>query len=127
MQKPIIQARNLTICYGSTVVLENIDFEVKPKEFVSVIGKSGTGKSSLLNAVARFIDFDGDIQTFGKIGYCFQQNSLFYWMTVAENIGFGVEEGAASKRKEIVMNILKKIFSNLERIVKWKKEMELKL
>ena len=97
-----IEIRNLTVAYGRLIVLRNINLKITSNEFVAIVGKSGGGKSTLLNALAGFIPFSGDISRPEHIGLVFQQQAVFPWLTVAENIAFGVETGDATKRQDIV-------------------------
>jgi len=82
------------------VALENIGLEIPRGQFVCLLGPSGCGKSTLLNAVAGFappttgrIVADG-AQVTGpgpERGMVFQEYALFPWMTVEQNVGFGLE------------------------------------
>ncbi len=92
--------KDLTIRYGSFTPVAGISFDCVKGQFVSLVGKSGTGKSSILNAVANFIPFDGSIDVEGRLGYIFQSFSLYPWMTCRQNIQFGID-GASSKEKKI--------------------------
>lgn len=85
---------------GKVVALKDINLEIEKGEFVCLLGPSGCGKSTLLNAVAGFqppsageIVIDGKkILTPGPDrGMVFQEYALFPWMTVAQNIAFGME------------------------------------
>ncbi len=85
---------------GDVVALKNINLTIQPGEFVCLLGPSGCGKSTLLNAVAGFQPPSaGDIVIEGKKilspgpdrGMVFQEYALFPWMTVAQNIAFGLE------------------------------------
>ena len=82
------------------IALKDINLEIKPGEFVCLLGPSGCGKSTLLNAVAGFQPpSDGQIIIDQKTirspgpdrGMVFQEYALFPWMTVAQNIAFGLE------------------------------------
>ena len=82
------------------VALDHISLEVKDKEFVCILGPSGCGKTTLLRLISGLdasqggsIDLDGE-ELRGpspKIGFVFQEYSLFPWRTVIENIAFGLE------------------------------------
>ncbi|AKU23880.1 ABC transporter ATP-binding protein [Massilia sp. MB5] len=82
------------------VALKNIALEIPQGQFVCLLGPSGCGKSTLLNAVAGFslpssgrITVDGrEVRAPGpERGMVFQEYALFPWMTVAENVAFGLE------------------------------------
>lgn len=104
-----ISIQGLTVGYNNQTVLENLCLDIYTGEFVAIIGKSGTGKTTLLNSLAGFIKHSGIIEMPESIGFCFQNNSLFYWMTVKENIAFGLDELNENDKKEVVTDILNKI------------------
>ena len=80
--------------------LEKIALDVRSGEFVTVVGPSGCGKSTLLKLIAGFsassagrILFQGE-EVHGlntKVGYVPQESKLFPWLTVEENVGFGLD------------------------------------
>ena len=80
--------------------LTDIELDVRPGEFVTVVGPSGCGKSTLLKLIAGFLPpsagrilFQGDevrgLNT--RVGYVHQESKLFPWLTVEENVGFGLD------------------------------------
>jgi ABC-type nitrate/sulfonate/bicarbonate transport system ATPase subunit len=80
------------------LVLDQINLTVQQGEFVTIVGASGSGKSTLLNIMAGLIPAtSGGVQLQGQavtgpgpdLGMVFQSYTLFPWMTVAKNIGFG--------------------------------------
>jgi NitT/TauT family transport system ATP-binding protein len=100
------------------VALNDINMSIQRGEFICLLGPSGCGKSTLLNAVAGFsLPTSGTILVDGKAvlepgpdrGMVFQEYALFPWMTVAENIAFGLEIKKLPKA-----NISQKVGSLLE-------------
>ncbi|MBV7537335.1 ABC transporter ATP-binding protein [Duganella sp. sic0402] len=82
------------------VALQDINLEIPQGQFVCLLGPSGCGKSTLLNALAGFAPpTSGSISVDGKLvaapgperGMVFQEYALFPWMTVAENVAFGLQ------------------------------------
>jgi NitT/TauT family transport system ATP-binding protein len=85
---------------GEIVALRDINLDIPNGQFVCLLGPSGCGKSTLLNAIAGFsLPSSGSILADGKEvmapgpdrGMVFQEYALFPWMTVEENIAFGLE------------------------------------
>ncbi len=104
-----ISVKNLSVAYRDAVVLKQISLDVRRGEFVSLVGPSGSGKTTLLNALAGFIPASGELHVPGKVGVVFQDYSVFPWMTVAQNIAFGLENGKRKDQDEIVRHHLKLI------------------
>ncbi|MGZ5781699.1 MAG: ABC transporter ATP-binding protein, partial [Burkholderiaceae bacterium] len=102
------------------VALKEINLEIPKGQFVCLLGPSGCGKSTLLNAVAGFsLPSTGSIVADGKLvtgpgperGMVFQEYALFPWMTVEENIAFGLEvkgmeKAAIHKRVSDLLDML---------------------
>lgn len=97
-----IENVNRTYSDGETEVnaLSNINLTVKKGEFVSIIGSSGCGKTTLLRLIAGldkpqsgklFLDNEEIKEPNPKRGYVFQQGSLFGWLTVEQNIAAGLK------------------------------------
>ncbi|MBM3308713.1 MAG: ABC transporter ATP-binding protein [Candidatus Altiarchaeales archaeon] len=99
----VLSGSGLTVSYGSNVVLEGIGFSVKEGEFVAVVGESGCGKTTLLNAIAGFVSFSGVVDKPKKIGVVFQNYAVFPWLTVEENIAFGLEGDDAAVEHYLAM------------------------
>jgi NitT/TauT family transport system ATP-binding protein len=95
-----------TLSQTNLSALTDIELDIRPGEFVTVVGPSGCGKSTLLKLIAGFspvsagrILFQGDevqgINT--RVGYVPQESKLFPWLTVEENVGFGLSPKRFSK------------------------------
>jgi NitT/TauT family transport system ATP-binding protein len=85
---------------SATTALEDISLSVNEGEFVSILGPSGCGKSTLLSIIAGLlIPTDGSVlvnnqlvnQPHPKIGYMLQQDYLFPWRTIEDNILLGLK------------------------------------
>ena len=92
-------------------VLEDINLEVREGEFVCIVGPSGCGKSTLLNIAGGFLAATrGEITIDGKRVtepdprhiFIFQENGVFPWLTVEDNVGFGVKRPNAEERRKVV-------------------------
>lgn len=88
-------------------VFENLDLLIDEGKFVSVVGPSGCGKTTLLNLAAGFASPDrGQVKVDDTVvdgpsrdrGVVFQQYAVFPWLTVAQNIAFGLNVRAAEQR-----------------------------
>lgn len=100
------------------LALEGIDLQVKPGEIVSLVGTSGCGKSTLLRIVAG-LDFptlgaaliDGEVihGPHPKVGLIFQEARLFPWLTVSENIQFGLQGLPRLERQWRTEQVLQKV------------------
>lgn len=104
-----IEVHNLDVELGGKKILSSTDFNAKPGEFVSIAGKSGVGKTTFLNALAGFVNYKGNVDVAKNIGFVFQDYSLFPWLTVKENIEFGIHHKKPDERKAIISHYLKLI------------------
>ena len=84
----------------------DITFAVEAGEFLTVVGPSGCGKTTLLRLIAGIeqpssgkIVFFGDYGAIPKIGFVFQNSSIFPWRTVERNLTFALEANGASKAR----------------------------
>lgn len=108
----LIEARNIQHLYftdqQSTTALENVNVSVHTGEFVSFIGPSGCGKSTLLSIIAGLIKpTTGTItrNDSSQIGYMLQQDYLFPWKTIEDNILLGPTL-AAKKDPKVALDLL---------------------
>jgi len=98
--------------------LERFSAEIRLGEIVAIIGGSGCGKSTMLRAIAGLdrassgtVTLDGTTITapHAKIGIIFQEPRLLPWLSVADNIGFGLSDQPAELRREKVAAALAKV------------------
>ena len=96
--------------FGSLPVVNDVSFDVRDGEFVAIVGPSGCGKSTLLNIIAGFERADrGSVRIDGvKISrpsrngiMISQHGSVFPWLTVQENVMFGLTGARESDRMEL--------------------------
>jgi NitT/TauT family transport system ATP-binding protein len=96
-------------------VLEKIDLTVREGEFVCIVGPSGCGKSTLLNIIGGFLGASkGAVLIDGspvagpdkKRIFIFQENGTFPWLTVEENVGFGLLDKSPEERRRVVTHYI---------------------
>ena len=97
---------------GEIKALESVSFDVREKEFISIVGPSGCGKSTILSILAGLEEKSNGEINFSKdytIGYMLQNDSLFEWRTVLENclLGLEITNQLTKENKEYVINLLK--------------------
>ena len=99
-KEPKVKVQNLTKKFGDLLVLDNLNFEVEEGEFLCIVGPTGCGKTTFLNSLTRLYEpTAGEILVNGipvdpkkqNISYIFQEYSSFPWLTVEQNIRFGLE------------------------------------
>ncbi|MGN0427673.1 MAG: ABC transporter ATP-binding protein [Agathobacter sp.] len=107
-----IEIKNIKKIYpqpsGELEVLSDINLSVKPGEFVSIVGASGCGKSTLIRMIAGLEHpTSGQIVVGDKVvtkpsievGLIFQESRLYPWLTVEENIAFGIHKKVSKEEK----------------------------
>lgn len=114
--KKLLSINNLSKTFYSLKdeikVLDNISFDVYKNDFIGIIGPSGCGKSSILNIISNLdTEYTGTIKKQNiKIGYMFQEDTLFDWLTVYENIilTLKITKSNTKDNQNYVENLLKK-------------------
>lgn len=102
---------------GSVKALDDVTLLVEEGEFLSIVGPSGCGKSTLLNIIAGllkpsqgeiYIDNEQSNSMCTKIGYMFQRDHLFEWLTVWDNIllGFKIQHKPLKNFQERICTLL---------------------
>lgn len=108
-RKTVLSVRDLTVGFGSNIVLDNLDLDIYRGEILGFVGASGTGKSVLMRTVLRLLpQRSGTIEILGvdyakaddaqrvaldtRLGVLFQHGALFSALTVKENIQLPMRE-----------------------------------
>ena len=107
----ILHVDHMTKCFGDLKVLNDVSFDVHKGEFLCIVGPTGCGKTTFLNCITGLYDLtDGQILVHGEpvntkkhnIAYIFQEYSTMSWLTVEENVAFGL------KMKKMPKDVIKK-------------------
>ena len=104
----VLRAEQVSHRFGSLPVLNDFHLDVQRDEFVAIVGPSGCGKTTLLNLLSgQDRPTAGAITVEGVVRRVYQQDSLFPWLTVAENVRLGTrglfsEKGQAEQLSGIL-------------------------
>lgn len=118
MAEAVISLRQLNITFGTHTVLDNIDLDVYKGETLAILGPSGTGKSTVLRSMIGLLEPNGgkiyiqgeDVSSLDedgwnrlrmKMGMVFQYSALFDFLTVGENVAFGLRQHTDKSEAEI--------------------------
>ena len=84
----MLKIKNLNISFKNNNILNNINFEFEKGLNYVILGPSGVGKSTFLNAIAGLVkEYTGDIEnSFESISYSFQEGRLIPWLSVEDNL-----------------------------------------
>ena len=134
-KKTVISLRDIFVRFDGEVILNNINLDIKEKEFVTILGPSGCGKTTTLRIIGGFVEPEsGDVIFDGKrinnlppnkrnVNTVFQKYSLFPHLNVYDNVAFGL------KLKKVPKNIIKEKVTKMLATVdlKLRKSMQLEL
>ena len=99
---PAARVRGLSRSFGGRPVLDGLDLDIEPGEFVAMLGVSGTGKSTLLRALAGLDrEVTGELSVPGPVAVAFQEPRLLPWRRVLANVALGLrvpDAGAVAGR-----------------------------
>lgn len=119
-KRPMVSIDAVTMSFGSYVAVQDVNLTVADGEFLAIVGPTGCGKSTVLNAIAGLLKpASGTVAIDGApvkgvqndIGYLFQQDALLPWKTSIENVELGLlfKGVPSSERRERSMNWLAKV------------------
>ena len=109
MSKRLIDLQHISKCFGTQVVLDDLNLYIRENEFLTLLGPSGCGKTTTLRIIGGFetpdagkVVFDGRDMTSlppneRQVNTVFQKYALFPHMSIAENIAFGLKIRKKSK------------------------------
>ncbi|MBX4868293.1 ABC transporter ATP-binding protein [Rhizobium bangladeshense] len=112
LAKPMVSIDAVTMSFGAYVAVQDVNLSVSDGEFLAIVGPTGCGKSTILNAIAGLLKpASGTVSIDGQpvrgvrndIGYLFQQDALLPWKTAIENVELGPMfkgVGAADRREQ---------------------------
>ena len=120
MQDIKVKVENLTKKFGDLLVLDDVSFEIERGDFVCIVGPTGCGKTTFLNLLVKLLEptsgrilIDNEPADPRKhnISFVFQEPSAYPWLTVEQNIRFGLEikklpETVIRQRTDEVLDIL---------------------
>lgn len=108
----MIELRDVSKHYGSLQALNKVSLSVQEGEFVVIVGASGCGKSTTINLIAGFDQpSEGQVLLRGQpvtritpaTGMVFQQYALFPWLTVLDNIAYGLKMKGVKKTERLAI------------------------
>lgn len=114
MNQPGLRLRDLHAWYGASHVLQGIDLEVERAQIVALLGRNGSGRSTLAKAVVGLVDHAGSVSVHGTelsalathrraragLGYVPETRDIFPVLTVAENLALGRQTGTPGRWRE---------------------------
>lgn len=117
MNNNILIINNLSKTYYTkkkeVEAIKNISLKINPGEFIAIVGPSGCGKSTLLNIIGGLDNkTSGEIifplEENNKLGYMFQQDCLFDWLTILDNclLGLKIQKQITTESKKRVIKLL---------------------
>lgn len=105
--------KSYMVNYKEIEILRNINIHIKKGEFISIVGHSGCGKSTLLKIIAGLEKHNSGSVTLGgkeisepgtKIGMVFQDHRLLPWLTIKDNISFGLYDISNDEKEKLVLD-----------------------
>ena len=99
-QDVVVKARDVRKAFGDNVVIDGLSLDIRAGEFVAMLGRSGSGKSTFLRALGALDgDFDGDVRVPERRAIVFQDPRLLPWQRVQTNVTVGLPATAAVRER----------------------------
>ena len=96
----VVIARDVRKSFGDNVVLDGLSLDIRAGEFVAMLGRSGSGKSTFLRALGALdADFDGDVRVPERRATVFQDPRLLPWQRVLTNVIIGLPTTSAVRER----------------------------
>lgn len=86
----MLEIKDLCVSYGEKTVFKDFSLTVNDREILCVMGKSGCGKTTLLNSIAGLIPHGGKISGADEVSYMFQEDRLIPSLTALNNVTFAI-------------------------------------
>lgn len=96
-----VRVRQLWRRFGARTVLDGIDLDIRRGEFVALLGRSGSGKSTFLRALANLdhdVEGGGELSVPQKMSVVFQDARLLPWRRLLENVAYGLKADRPRER-----------------------------
>jgi sulfonate transport system ATP-binding protein len=94
-----VRVSGLRRAFASRVVVDGLDLDIRPGEFVALLGRSGSGKTTILRILAGLdMDFGGRVEVTSRVAVAFQEHRLLPWKTVWRNVALGLAGADARDR-----------------------------
>lgn len=106
-----VRINELSVAYDGTPVLHQVSVHLRQGTFTSIVGRSGTGKSTLIHALAGFIAYTGEVSVPSNVGVVLQSHraGVFPHLTVAGNIEIALLSMERRERRTILRQCLEKV------------------
>jgi sulfonate transport system ATP-binding protein len=102
LAETVVIARNIRKAFGDNVVIDGLDLEIRAGEFVALLGRSGSGKSTFLRALGALdSDVDGVLRVPERRAIVFQDPRLLPWQRVLTNVTIGLPATAAVRNQAL--------------------------
>lgn len=111
MSTQLLRLEDVVVTFGVVRVLGGISLDVRDGEFVAIVGPSGCGKTTLLNVCSGWLSpTSGRVHRPAGLRMVFQQDGLFPWLTVEENVLLGLRQlphrGEQRRRADALLELI---------------------